>query len=118
MSTADSQIMNYVVRMVVPMRREFGRSLNVVQFLHDLTYAREVIGEALTSQDPRLREYADYVQQRLHGPRTAEAPTTAAKASDNAVADTKQHAAAVEPVGATEEQLKARMLKKYTSGLR
>jgi hypothetical protein len=117
MSTADSQIMNYVVRMVVPMRREFGRSLNVVQFLHDLTYAREVIDEALTSRDARLREYADYVQQRLHGPRISESPT-ATKASDVVAADTTQQAAAVESVSATEAQLKARMLKKYTSGLR
>lgn len=113
MSANDSQIMNYVVRMVVPMRREFGRNLNVVQFLHDLGYAEEVIGQALTSRDPRLREYADYVSQRLHGPRTAEAPEPE-KTPDSAAADAEP----AESIGATEARLRARMLKKYTSGLR
>ena len=68
----DSQLMNYLVRMVVPMRREFGRSLNVGQFLHDFSYAREVLAEALRSQDPRLVDYARYVERRTHGARIAD----------------------------------------------
>ncbi|MCA3253308.1 MAG: hypothetical protein ACK5UM_17775 [Pseudomonadota bacterium] len=74
----DSQIVNYVVRMVVPMRREFGRSIDVQQFLRDGEYAKAVLEEALTSQDARLVEYATYVSQRLLSARVAAAPAPAA----------------------------------------
>lgn len=113
----DSQLMNYLVRMVVPLRREFGRSLNVGQFLHDFTYAREVLDEALKSQDPRLLEYARYVEKRLHGPRIADtpAPPPARTAPDSAL---QAPQAAPAPPSASEEELRARVLKKYTGGLR
>src|SRR4029453_6640576 len=68
---SNSELMNYLVRMVVPMRREFGRSLDVRHFLHDLEYARDVIQQALTSQDARLLQYAKYVEQHHLGPRNA-----------------------------------------------
>ena len=118
MSAADdpSQIMNYVVRMIVPLRREFGRSLDVRQFLHDFAYAREVIEQALGSQDPRLREYATYVQQRYHGPRVAESPAASASAASSSVAAAP--AAPARGIEADEAELRARMLKKYTDGLR
>jgi hypothetical protein len=109
----DSQLMNYVVRMIVPMRREFGRSVDVQQFLHDFAYAKEVIDEALTSQDARLREYANYVQQRYHGARVADSPPQPTPA-----AAPKAKAADAEGTGTEEAELRARMLKKYTSGLR
>ena len=102
----DSQLMNIVVRMVTPMRREFGRSLNVQQFLRDRAYAEEVLATALTSQDPRLLEYARYAQSRLLGARAA-APT-----SHPGVAP------APAPSPGTEEELRAKVLKKYTGGLR
>ncbi len=112
----DSQLMNYLVRMVVPMRREFGRHLNVGQFLHDFSYAREVLDEALKSQDPRLVEYARYVEKRLHGPRIADTPAPPpAKAASDSRLDAAKPA---EAPGATEEELRARVLKKYTGGLR
>jgi hypothetical protein len=106
MSNVDSQLMNYVVRMVVPMRREFGLSLDVRQFLRDHQYADEVLGKARASTDPRLRECVEHVEKRLLGPRMASA--SAAPAAP----------AQADPPGATEEELRARMLKKYTSGLR
>ena len=118
----DSQLMNYLVRMVVPMRREFGRSLNVVQFLHDFSYAREVLDEAMKSQDPRLLDYAKYISQRVHGARIADtpAPPPAASAPRAPAALSPPASAAPVPAtgGATEEELRARVLKKYTSGLR
>ncbi len=115
-----SQIMNYLVRMIVPLRREFGRNLDVGQFLHDFSYAREVIDQALSSQDPRLREYANYVQQRHHGPRVADspAPPSAASAAASTAAPSGKPAAGDGNLAADEAALKARMLKKYTSGLR
>ena len=110
----DSQLMNYVVRMVVPMRREFGRQLNVGQFLHDFAYAREVLDEALRSKDSRLLEYARYVETRLHGPRVANAAPTASAAQPAAGDAPKSPAAA--PL--TADEMKAMILKKYTDGLR
>src|SRR4030095_11656726 len=68
---SNSELMNYLVRMVVPMRREFGRSLDVRHFLHELEYARDVIQQALTSQDARLLQYAKYIEQHHLGPRNA-----------------------------------------------
>lgn len=108
----DSQLMNYLVRMVVPMRREFGRSLNVGQFLHDFAYAREVLEEALRSQDPRLIDYARYVERRLHGARIADSASAAAPAAEPAAPPAPAGA------GPTEDELRARVLKKYTTGLR
>lgn len=102
----DSQLMNIVVRMVVPMRREFGRSLDVQQFLRDRAYAEEVLATALSSQDPRLLEYARYAQSRLLGARAT------APASRPGVAP------APAPDRQTEDELRAKVLKKYTGGLR
>ncbi|MBL0727493.1 hypothetical protein [Piscinibacter sp. HJYY11] len=112
----DSQLMNYLVRMIVPMRREFGRSVDVQQFLHDFAYAKEVIDQALGSQDARLREYANYVQQRYHGARVADSPPPAAVGADAAVEPKAPPTAS--STAADEAELRARMLKKYTSGLR
>lgn len=115
----DSQIMNYVVRMVVPMRREFGRQLDVGQFLHDVVYAREVLDEALRSKDTRLQEYARLVQTRLLGPRVASAspmPAKAAAAAAEPVAESAKRTSA--SAGPTAEDLRARIMKKYTDGLR
>ncbi len=120
MSLDDSEFMNYLVRMVVPMRREFGRKLDVGQFVHDFKYATEVLEEARKSVDPRLREYGLYVEKRLHGARIADSaapvpsPAPGAKSAPSAAAP----APAPATDKATEEELRARVMKKYTSGLR
>lgn len=122
----DSQIMNYVVRMVVPLRREFGRQLDVTQFLHDRRYAREVLAEALASQDPRLRAYAEYVQGRMHGARIATPSPAGGAALAGATAGggsgLVSESTAPPVVSSTqdlsEDELRARVLKKYTGGLR
>ena len=74
MSDLAGQIMNYVVRMVVPMRREFGCQLDVQLFLGDATYRRGMLDQARQSQDPRLRDYAAYVESRLQGARDIAPP--------------------------------------------
>ena len=106
--------------MVVPLRREFGRQLNVQQFMHDFAYAREVLEQARTSADPRLVEYARYIEGRSRSPRIADKPS----ASDNSVADTvpgiqaAKTPAATAPVEPSADELRERVLKKYTTGLR
>jgi hypothetical protein len=122
MSLDDSEIMNYLVRMVVPMRREFGRKLDVGQFMHDFSYAAEVLEQARVSVDPRLREYALYVEKRMHGARIADStppvPTPAPAPAARSAAAPAAPAPAPAADKATEDELRARVLKKYTSGLR
>lgn len=69
-------VIDLVVRMVVPMRREFGRSLDVQQFMRDAGYATEVLAQALNSHVPRLREYADQVRRELTGQTARERQTS------------------------------------------
>ena len=124
MSLDDNEILNYLVRMVVPMRREFGRKLDVGQFMHDFQYATEVLEQARASADPRLREYALYVEKRVHGARIADstpaAPTPTPAPATKSVVPAAASTPAPSPAAdkATEEELRARVLKKYTSGLR
>ena len=115
---ADSDIINYAVRMVVPMRREFGRKLGVQQFMRDGDYARQVLDEALTSQDARLREYATYVSQRLMSTRIAVGPAAhgAAAATSNPAAP--QAPDSSDPPAGDDKALRDRVLRKYTGGLR
>src|SRR5687767_4178996 len=115
----DSQVMNYVVRMVVPMRREFGRQLDVGQFLHDLVYAREVLDQALRSKDDRLLEYARYVETQMYGPRAAAvspAPKPAAAASAAKEATPAKAPAPSSPSKGqlTAEEMRAQIMKRYT----
>jgi hypothetical protein len=135
MPSDDSKIVNYLVRMVVPLRREFGQHLDVQHFLHDLDYAQEVLKKALSSQDPRLREQAEYVSKLKFGPRVgdaqptikAPAPATPAgmverrKTRRDAPNGQRPDAPATRPPDtplSAEEEMKARIMKKYTSGLR
>jgi hypothetical protein len=139
---SDSDIINYVVRMVVPMRREFGRRLDVQLFMRDSGYARQVLDEALTSQDTRLLDYARYVSRRVLSPRIAVQGESAPRATEEVpthpmafdvlgsahakagpasppLQPKPTAAPAAEPgPSADEKALRQAMLKKYTSGLR
>lgn len=113
---SDSQLMDIVVRMVVPMRREFGRSIDVTQFLHDFAYAREILVEALKSKDSRLVQYASYLDQHLHGPRKAAPPAAAPQQVPLDDSGPAQPARSGKEL--TAEEMRDRILKKYTQGLR
>jgi hypothetical protein len=119
---SETDMLNYAVRMVIPLRREFGRSLDVPHFMHDFAYAREIIDQAKASQDARLREYARYFETKLLGPRDGSRPAKpATPAVANAPALTPP---APEPTPApiapelSEAELRAKMMNKYRSGLR
>lgn len=86
---SDSDFLNYAIRMVVPMRREFGRSLDVPKLMHDDVYATEVIEQAKQSQDARLRDYAHYLDTKMLGPRSAANIAKALEASNPQQADSK-----------------------------
>jgi hypothetical protein len=118
MSAANSQIMNYLVRMVVPMRREFGRNLDVEHFLHDGAYAREVLQHARGSQDPRLRDYAAHVEKALRHEGDAAAMAGGTMPADPDTPAAAPPAGTPETDAQEEEALRAIMLKKYVGGLR
>lgn len=121
-TTPDEQeVLNTVVRMVVPMRREFGRQLDVRHFLHDLEYAHEVIQQALTSQDPRLQHYASYLAAHHLGPRNATQTPKAPKPDTpltQPIAAERPATTTPERSNPTAEELRQMVLKKYTTGLR
>jgi hypothetical protein len=115
---SPSELMNYLVRMVVPMRREFGRPLDVQHFLHDPEYAHAVIQLALTSQDARLLQYAKYVADHHFGLGNA-SNTPPSPPLDEATPAVPQEAVEV-PLSAspTAAELRERLLRKYTRGPR
>jgi hypothetical protein len=116
MNPPDSDLMTYAVRMVIPMKREFGRSLDVHQFLHDLPYATEVIQEALKSKDERLRGYAAYTQTKIFGPRSSDPlPPKAAATTESLPAAPVASAASETEIS---EDLRAKAIARYRSGLR
>jgi hypothetical protein len=126
MDPPDSDMMNCVVRMVTPMRREFGRTLDVPHFLHDFAYAHEIIEQAKSSQNAQLREYAATLDAKLFGPRhgierTARGPVAAAPASAAPAAGPAPASAGPAPAaapGSSEAEMRARMMSKYKAGLR
>lgn len=116
--------MNYVVRMVTPLRREFSRSLDVAHFMQDVAYATEILALATNSKDERLRQYGTYLQTKLLDPRNgtfSQADPPQLMPADS-LPTTPASAAAAEPTTkdakGSEAQLRSQMLAKYRSGLR
>jgi hypothetical protein len=128
MATTDSDIMNTLVRMVVPMRREFGYSLDVGLFTNDPAYAEQTLQLARSSQDPRLQDYAKFIDKRLRGESTGATTAEATsqqkpklereKEKDKSSSSAAKPAAPAPALNPEEEALRAKMMKKYTSGLR
>lgn len=130
MNDDHGKVMNTLLRMIVPMRREFGRNLDVKHFLHDLEYRQDIISQALQSQDTRLRDYAQYVEKLLAGPRTAAQPPTppppqaaaAASSAPPSIIESMFPASAAPSTQAEpkskEDELRERIMRKYTDGLR
>lgn len=85
-SFLPDRLMNYAVRMVMPMRREFDLELDVSHFLYNGPYAREIIALAMTSRDARLRAYATFLNLQMFGgpqpPRSAPPQRTPAGTAD------------------------------------
>jgi hypothetical protein len=116
MSAPDSELMSYVVRMVIPIKREFGRSVDVHQFLHDLPYAKEVIELALSSNDQRLNNYAAYLDTKMFGPRGTNTPLAAE--ANAAVADANPSKTTAQAAPAATDGDKAAAMEKYKTRLR
>jgi hypothetical protein len=129
-SAGDSDVVNNVMRLVIPMRREFSISLDLQRFMRDATYAKEVIEKALASSDAKLRERADYLRGKIFGVR-AEVTVKPVSLMSASVPVSVPSApvviasvASVEPVAVpvseeeSEAAMRARMMSKYKTGLR
>ncbi len=116
MDPQDSETMSYLLRMIIPLKREFGRSLDIQQFLHDLPYATEVVQEALKSKDERLRSYATYMQTKVLGPRNSGSvtPKEASAPKPAQVEDGPVNEKEIE----LSDDLRAQAIARYRSGLR
>jgi hypothetical protein len=63
------------VRMVVPLRREFGVALDVQRMRHDIDYAQFAVELALHSESPALHHCAELVESYIRAARARdEAP--------------------------------------------
>jgi hypothetical protein len=92
---AHSDVFELALRLVVPLRHEFGKNVNVEALLHDSSYARQVISLALTSHDERLLAHAASLERAIFGPRTgpgAAPARAAAAASDSQTLDAEVQA--------------------------
>jgi hypothetical protein len=124
----QGKVMNTLLRMIVPLRREFGRNLDVKHFMHDFEYRQDVLDQAMRSQDTRLREYAEYVQRLMSGPRTAANPPAPPAAEPRASIIENISTPASEAAGkagaksdgkkSREDELRDQIMRKYTTGLR
>ena len=63
MVTDNSKPVGYLMRMMPPLRREFGQRLDVQLFLTESNYAMGVLQKGMKSQDARFRECAEYVSK-------------------------------------------------------
>jgi hypothetical protein len=137
----DQDVLSHVLRMVIPMRREHNRSLEVRQFMHDVAYAKEIIEQAIASKDLRLQEYGAYLSNKMFGPRNTALPQTLPSALPTALPNVlpnalpnalpstlpSQAAASAQPAASSahspaeeesEAAMRARMMAKYKTGLR
>ena len=115
MTVDPSTFIHQAIKLVVPMRREFGRSVRVENMLSDPAYAQAVLDLALTSDNERLREQALYVQRMLPGPRGGTSVSESAGSSGSPAAQATGAEPSVDTDRAALEALKA---EKYRRGLR
>ncbi|MEO7937581.1 MAG: hypothetical protein ABIR55_03075 [Burkholderiaceae bacterium] len=66
-SFLPDRLMGYAVHMSTQMRREFGWAMDVTRFLHEGPYATQIITQALSSKDARLRAYATFLNMQMFG---------------------------------------------------
>jgi hypothetical protein len=112
---SDGDVLNRVMRMVIPMRREYNRSLEVRQFMNDRVYAKDIIDQAIASKDDKLKENGAYLLHKLFGPRSDAQNAAAVQNPEISAASAPANTAAEEE---SEAAMRARMMAKYKTGLR
>ncbi len=115
MSFDQSAFVHQAIKLVVPMRREFGHSIRVENMLSDPAYAQTVLELALSSNNERLRELALYMQRMLSGPRGGPSvPVDTPLQSGPITTETEESSS----VDAERAALEAQKADKYRRGLR
>lgn len=77
MTSSDyAAVQDAFVRMVTPLRREFGMALDVPRMRHDMDYALFVVATAMRGNDPNLLRSAALVARCLRA--AAQRPKTPA----------------------------------------
>jgi hypothetical protein len=88
-----ADIQDTLVRMVVPMRREFGCALDVQKMRRDATYAETIVAQALTSHVQTLRDCARLVSYHLSAAHASTPAPSHGAESPAVVADMRHDAA-------------------------
>lgn len=79
MSQFSSDVFTRVMRLVVPMRREFAKNIDVRNFLYDAAYAEEVLKLALSSQNEKVKDAAECLWRLVFETREAGSALTEEK---------------------------------------
>lgn len=112
---SNSDVISLGMRMVVRVRHEFGCSIDVMNLLHDQSYARSVVDMARRSTSEQLREQGAYLERMILGPRENAGPAPAA-----APAQGQAQPPALAPAETRDdvERARAAVMRKYQAGLR
>ncbi len=114
-AVSRSDVIAQAMKLVAPMRHEFGASVRIMNVLNDSDYARTVFDLASSSRNERLRQEAKYLERMIFGPRegpfgdAAHAPRTPARPPDAQAQAIQQE---------LQQELEQRKADKYTRGLR
>lgn len=113
----NSDVISLGMRMVVRVRHEFGCSIDVMNLLHDQSYARSVIDMARRSTSEQLREQGAYLERMILGPRENAGPAAGATPAHARV---QAQPPALAPATAPDdiERARAAVMRKYQAGLR
>ena len=113
MGKSNSDIIALVMRMVVPVRHEFGKNIDIQHLLSDSQYAESIIVMASSSRNEQLREHARYLESMIHGPRGNAQPAAGPSRPGPALSGQDEAAE-----NAERDKQRQALLQKYRSGLR
>ena len=71
-------LQNAIVRLVVPIRREFGVAIDVPRMCHNIDYAEFAVSLARNSESPLLQERAEFIEGYIRAVRQRAAGAAAA----------------------------------------
>ena len=63
----DRELLDVLIRLMTPFRRQFQQSLDVNRFLVDATYAIDVVDRLLRADDPKILGVGEFLRSRLSG---------------------------------------------------
>lgn len=61
----DGELLNVLIRLMTPFRRQFRQSLDVNRFLADSAYAESVVEQLVNTEDPRILGAVHFLRERM-----------------------------------------------------